>query len=122
MQAPEEVSGNPELSEIWERVTDCGRSATASNVDLYVQLCWWYLDLKTCREYATSRSGKAQIFQPAEDKKIVVLPFASEMERAQRAIEAIERQLGAKTSGAVSPKKASVLQLVAENHKKTVND
>lgn len=129
MQAPKEVSGNPKLSEIWERVTDGGRSVTPANADLYVQLCWWYLDLKSCREFATSRSGSAQAFMienPQEkdefgnpkQPRFTTLPFTAEMERAQKAIEGIERQLGTKTSSGPDSKKASVLSLVISDRQK----
>lgn len=133
MQAPKEVSDNPKLSEIWERVTDGGRSVTPANADLYVQLCWWYLDLKSCREFATTRSGNAQAFmvenapeedefgrpkQPKQPPRFIALPFTAEMERAQKAIEGIERQLGTKTSSGTDSKKASVLSLVISDRQK----
>lgn len=118
MQAPREVSDNPELSEIWDRVTDGGKRATATNVDLYVQLCWWYLELKTCRGFATAKSGEARVFASDDGGRLVTLPFTAEMERAQRAIERIECQLGTKASGGTDSKKASVLSLVISDRQR----
>lgn len=118
MQAPKEVSTNPELSEIWDRVTDRGKNATATNVDLYVQLCWWYLELKTCRGFATAKNGEARIFASDDSGRLMTLPFTAEMERAQKAIEGIERQLGTKTSSGTDSKKASVLSLVISDRQR----
>lgn len=126
MQAPEEIANNEELAEIWNRVTGSGERADDSNVELYVQLCWWYLELRSCRRFATAKNGEARVFAPDDKGNLVTLPFTAEMERAQKAIDGIESRLGVKPAkkGEKSGK-ATILQMVindrADKAKKAAN-